>query len=232
MSDRLTAGVSARTTFLSEAIGTEERRLARFVSKRTTKWLGLLLREQEEEVSRWAVNTRVVRLYAREELFVARAASEGALSPGERGLAELRLENAVEGVRFAEILSNRLSVAQDEVRVFRPGIAYPVRASDLLEAINLRLPPDADNRAPAEFLGGNLLGPREEGPLNFSGIEASQSSAIGSDQNRSLVHAVRETLESFPPVHQEITISSPTRGEISVRVPPVRESTEPSIDAI
>lgn len=79
------------------------------------------------------------------------------MSPGERGLAELQLEKAVEGVRSAEILSNRLIVAHDEVRAFGPGLRYDVRAGHLLEATNLRLPSGTVNRAPADFLGLNLF---------------------------------------------------------------------------
>ena len=81
-----------------------------------------------------AVTTRAVRSYAREELLAVRIASEVALPPGEREFVGLRVDSPVVSFIVSPVNLNQLDL---------DGLA------------------STTSGPPADFLSGNLLGPRE-----------------------------------------------------------------------
>ena len=129
-------------------------------------------------------------LYAREELFAARAYSQGGLSASDLMLAALRVVNAEGKVQSVGALFHRVDAARGRIEALsaRPGEIAALarrprerwRASNLLEAIAEPQPIDRSSLRGADLVDAPFIGaiPTDSGQINQSVVE---SATKGSD---------------------------------------------------
>ena len=137
-------------------------------------------------------------LYAREELFAARAYSQGGLSASDLMLAALRVVNALEKVQSVDALFHRVDAARGRIEALsaRPGdIArlasspddIEVKASNFLEAIAESRAIDRSSLESATLVDAPSIGAIQNGSeqINQSVVEGvTKSSDIWGSSNQ------------------------------------------------